>query len=368
MLRHHTNHNPGQCDTTTMIELPKCKHRGEVYGEESAQCSSPCLITNGGIVPLNSCFTCGHQNVDCVIPPKTAKQIPRLGCSHLGPIIDHRKGDLCGCRAPQPVFECGLHRECTPNRVMRKVTACSTCEDYKPPEFRKNLIMHVMPVRGRGGWQQNAEIVRRHRGLFDGKRIVAIATQSRGTRYPLDKPKLVREAFGEGFEFLEIPNDKHLREVASFVPLMERVESQDPLDVTFCCHAKGCTKKIDDGATPHRWRDAMYEVCLHWETIRNALSKFPICGPFRRRSRLGSSSWHFSGTFYWFRNRDVFARGWRNIDQSWFGTESWPGKMFSYRESKCLFGDGVGILYEMDEMNRVEGMLGEWRATNCATQ
>lgn len=286
----------------------------------------------------------------------------RVACRHLGECLEKRKGDLCGCKEPQAVHRCAIFGECTQKRSFRKIAACNTCEVYAPPEFRRNLMMHVLPVKGFGGWEANADIIREHRDVFDGTRVIAISTQSQGDKFPLDDPQTVKDRFGPGFDFLEIPNNPTLREVASFVPLMERVKSDDPRDVTFFCHAKGCTHEVSEGTTPHRWRDLMYEVLLHWPTVRDALIHCPIVGALRRFTRMGPRSrWHYSGTFYWFRNRDVFRREWWKIDQRWWGTESWPGVMFAPREAATLLGDDVGSPYDLDVMESLEQELEAWR-------
>ncbi|HSG72069.1 MAG TPA: hypothetical protein VLA12_16745 [Planctomycetaceae bacterium] len=234
--------------------------------------------------------------------------------------------------------------------------------------MRKNLMMHVLPVRDNGAWQRNAEIIRENRDLFDGKRIIAIATNARGTMHRLDKPDVVKDAFGDGFEFIEVPNDKHLREVASFIPLMERIQDNNtPDDVTFFCHAKGCTHSVDPQHPISKWREAMYETCLHWPGVEAALREFPIAGSFRRTSVLGRSHWHYSGTFYWLRNRDVFSRNWQGIERAWFGTESFPGITFTKEESACMFFDDARDLYQPEEWERVEPALEAWRAANCVT-
>lgn len=229
-------------------------------------------------------------------------------------------------------------------------------------------MMHVLPVRDNGAWQRNVEVIRENRDLFDGIKVIAIATNARGTMHRLDKPEVVKDAFGDGFEFLEIPNDRRLREVASFIPLMKRIrDNNTPDDVTFFCHAKGCTHSADSDHPISKWREAMYEACLHWPGVDVALREFSIAGSFRRVTPLGRALWHYSGTFYWFKNDATFSRRWWNICQAWFGTESWPGVTFRKEESACLFFDNARDLYQTEEWGRVETALEEWRAANCVT-
>jgi hypothetical protein len=46
---------------------------------------------------------------------------------------------------------------------------------------------------------------------------------------------------------------------------------------------------------------------------------------------------HYSGTFFWFRNADVFARNWRTVPPIWGGVEAWPGILFTPGECGTIF-------------------------------
>jgi hypothetical protein len=72
--------------------------------------------------------------------------------------------------------------------------------------------------------------------------------------------------------------------------------------------------------------------------------------------------WHYSGTFYWFRNRDVFQRDWRTVDQKFFGTEAYPGLLFHPDDTGCLFADKTKDLYKLDYWNsEIQPALERWR-------
>jgi hypothetical protein len=159
----------------------------------------------------------------------------------------------------------------------------------------------------------------------------------------------VQAAFGDtaaNIEWLTFQNDPALREVVSFVPMLERVANLDPNEMTFVCHAKGATHGHDDSVC-HCWLDVMAAACLDSpELIECALEDAAICGAFRTRSGHLNVPWHFSGTFYWLRHDRAFARNWRNIHRHYCGTESWPGLQFGWEESKCLFLDHPQSLYD----------------------
>ena len=90
-------------------------------------------------------------------------------------------------------------------------------------------------------------------------------------------------------------------------------------------------------------------------------------GAFRKfgnPQRNGWGLWHYSGSLYWFRNRDAFRRNWRYVPERFYGTEAWPGIMFAPDESACVVCDDVGDLYNLDYFEKhIEPQLAAWRAT-----
>jgi hypothetical protein len=147
-------------------------------------------------------------------------------------------------------------------------------------------------------------------------------------------------------EYLTFANDPRLREVVTFVPLWERALAyRGEGDVTFYAHAKAVTRPFNAGVTCHPWASILYHVNLdYWPLVAESLKAHPVAGAFKKVGHGfgGSSSrWHYSGTFFWARNRDVAARDWRRVDQQWWGSESWVGVHFKPDEAACLFHQGV---------------------------
>lgn len=238
----------------------------------------------------------------------------------------------------------------------------------QPVEFvepvKRNCTMHIWPVKGHDAWRWNCDQLMKHAELFNGRRIVAIATSREA-----EEPNAVREHMKDFTdEFIVVKNSRRLREVASWQMMLESLESLEPNEVTFSCHSKCVRHKIDlndPGSTVVRWTKAMYDVCLsNWDLVAEALHDKGMAGAFKRYGQfttIGNNRWHYSGTFYWWRNRDVFQRNWRRIDKKFFGTESWPGHVFKAGETACLFGDDVGDLYNLDYWKaRIQPQLDEW--------
>lgn len=229
----------------------------------------------------------------------------------------------------------------------------------------RHLMFHIWPVKGYGGWQWNCDRLLANAALFNGRRIVSIVL-SRET----DRAEAVQE-YLRGFtdEYIVMPNNPKLREVQTFIPMLERLEgNQGPQEVTFTAHSKCVRHRIDPdqaGSTIFRWAEAMWETVLHWPAARPLLEHFGTVGSFRRFGKPQSGAfgpWHYSGTFYWFRNRDAFARNWRYVPKRFFGTEAWPGWMFRPEESGCIVCDRVNDLYNLEYWEReIEPQLAAWR-------
>jgi hypothetical protein len=230
---------------------------------------------------------------------------------------------------------------------------------------RRHLLFYVWPVKANGAWQWNCDRLLQHASLFNGRRIVAIAESAEAQ----PATEVVEYLSGFTDEFVTVRNSRQLREVAAWLPMLERLEPfAGEQDVTFTCHAKGVRHRIrpdNKGSTVFRWAEAMYETCLaDWPAVRAALETHGTAGSFRRFQKLGGwGPWHYSGTFFWFRNRDVFARNWRYVPRRFYGTEAWPGLMFRPEESACLACDQVKDLYKLEYwMREIEPELQAWRA------
>jgi hypothetical protein len=203
---------------------------------------------------------------------------------------------------------------------------------------KRNCICHVYPRVENDAFPRCAAHLRARRRLFDGVRVVAIVTDQ--TTLPASRVKRVLEDFE--CEFIEKPNDPNMRETHTWLDLWERIPRDD--SATFCCHAKGATKRIPE---IQWWTDVMWHVLGDHPVVTDeALAMKQIVGCFRRRDFNDYPwpvSWHFSGTFYWVRS-DSAPRG--AVDQHGWATEAWPGRHFREEDSCCLFMDHTASLYD----------------------
>jgi hypothetical protein len=235
----------------------------------------------------------------------------------------------------------------------------------------RNLIMHILPVAWNNNWKWNMDEVLKRVDLFNGKKVLAIAIETRDNVAGKNLKTVSADdvidycnCIGLKWDRIEaFPNNSFLREVATFPYLLESVESINPNEVTFSCHGKSTTHREDSITV--KWAERQYKVCLdNWEYTQSALERYSIAGSFRRFGEFttpGNNRWHYSGTFYWFRHDDVFSSSkWRNIDKQFFGTESWPGMMFKPEESACLFADNVGDMYNQPAWNALQNEIKIW--------
>lgn len=216
----------------------------------------------------------------------------------------------------------------------------------------KNLIYHCCPL---GGYKWNVEQIKKRWHVFDGIKIVAIATG-----LGLDPVDKVKALFPPDVRFIEVQNDRVIRETVSFRPLLEALKKQaDPDSVTFYAHSKGISHRGPLLETIRLWTTLMYQHNLdNQQKVDEHLEQYPITGCFRRNGKFkvfpkDAGPWHYSGTFFWFRNADVFSRSWFQIAHHQYGTEIWPGVIFRKEEAGCLFGESVANPYDIKEMRKL---------------
>lgn len=234
----------------------------------------------------------------------------------------------------------------------------------------RNIAMHLLPVVGNDHWKWNLQQIAARQHLFNGQRVLAISYEDTISRLATVTPDEVLEySKSIGFEWTHakaFPNRKRFGEVDTHVWRLEQVASNDRNESTFVCHGKGVTHP--KGSITIEWAAAQYQYCLDdWVSVQNALECYPIVGTFRRfgdYATPGNHRWHYSGTNYWLRHDATFAesRDWRKIDLIYGGTEAWVGLMFRPEESACLFGDGVGNLYDPNEWEKMKRSREVWEA------
>lgn len=213
---------------------------------------------------------------------------------------------------------------------------------------RLTLLFHVWP-NGQA-WRRHIEKLQPVLHRFDRK-ILGIAHDGNTCT-----PEEVQEAFGDGWEHIRVQN-RHLREVETYQHMLPMLNA-GLNEVTFCGHAKGAQDHTAKSEAITWWTDAMYETVMYAtdEVLRVMESGPMIVGSFRRHGTFLKTRYryHFSGTFYAFRNAIALKHGVPALKRKWWGTESWPGDHFPIEWSHCLFGDRVGDMYKPENQPREE--------------
>lgn len=335
----------------TAIELPVCRWRREQTAPGRHACVSPKLVTGPSGVRDEQCSHCYCRD-------HAAVGRPRGRCVHLGPRIGLLDCPPCSRQAGRavhlPLHSCALHERCTIEAVSGETASCKTCPDHYPEWIHdragrvRHLTYHLYPAGE--VWRWNVQQLLDRLSLFNGRRLIAVATSPATASFAE-----VCDRFADlDVELVEVPNDGTLREMSSYPYLVERMSAYRGLeDATWYGHGKGATSEAwAPGA--RRWTSAMYQSLLDfWPAVRRELRTACAVGIYRRmRTGLPESSvrWHYSGTFRWVRNADLYSRDWSKIDRNWCGSEGHIPKHFSPEETCCLHGEfgqgGLGLYLE----------------------
>jgi hypothetical protein len=228
--------------------------------------------------------------------------------------------------------------------------------------MRKHLLYHVYPKRSSGTWQACLDLLLSRIDLFDGRRVVAVATDSL-----TDSADAVRDYLSglERLTVLEQPNDPMVREVATHAALWGTLKDED--GVAFYGHAKGVTRPPGAHSTAWRWYSLALAACLdHPRLVDALLTRFPAVGSLLKVGKCfpgSESAWHYSGSFYWLRLADVFRSDWERIDRDYSGIESWPSLHVRVGEAASVFGRLPAVelnLYDSRILAKFEGRYAEW--------
>jgi len=212
----------------------------------------------------------------------------------------------------------------------------------------RDLIYHICPLRSNDLWLRNVEQLLARIEVFNGRRLVAIAVGSNDLLHDVDRVK--RELKGHGIDYILVRNDRNLREVASFRPLLDVVGGDPNKDrAVFYAHTKGnSTYDNVEGAT--YWRNVMYHELLDkWQRCVELIQEgYAFVGTHQMiwgatqkcpyPSRLAHGQWMFAGTFWWFSAARVFSHPrWRIVPQDRYGAEAWPSGLFNPEECKSVW-------------------------------
>lgn len=231
------------------------------------------------------------------------------------------------------------------------------------------LLYHLTPaVNSSFFWNIGKLLEQIH--IFDKIFIAVAVGESIDTidgTVPLMPLEYVRSLFQHipNVTFGQFNNDPSYRESVSFEWLMKQAAQwQEPGVTTWYAHTKGLTR--GSNLAPRLWTEAMYEHLFSpaWlPKVEKYLVMYPIVGCFKRY-RISAlhwpdfpkeSQWHLSGTFFCFRNADMFARPWLEHAQKLgrYQVEAFPSFVFSSAECGCVFADHASNPFDLRYLQKL---------------
>lgn len=305
--------------------------------------------------------TMKHLADDNAITPDGALEFRTSQCESC-PLRVGRECDECGCVLYPNLLNQG--------KIRWRSEACPLGkwhrqrDSYQPlVNPTRNMIFHIYPLRGaEWNWHWHLKLIRNVASIFNGRIAIGIATGPH-----LTKPEIVQKQLESVpvTDWIIRENSKRLGETTTFVDLLKCVETDDPNTVTFRGHCKGVTHRRDGIEQP--WARLMWSTCMDLASVDDALASHIMAGPMKCHEPLVSSQkyrWFFAGTFFWFRNREVFQRDWSTMEQTRWYPEAWPGVICTNEESASLvhdFTDGAVISSKYWQQN-VAPEFERWKA------
>lgn len=235
---------------------------------------------------------------------------------------------VCGCEGCGP--SCNGYATSLPSQPRYAMSGV--------PVGRRHLSYHVYPVKG-SPWRERVERVVKSWSLFDGVKVVAVATDDRTDSFD-DVVDLLPS--GDDVIYREFANEPKLGETLTWEwRWAEVLDVADDSDAVLYGHAKGTTR---GPGVCQEWSELCHSLSLgHWTETEELLRRYPIVGSLRKHGNgfppPSKGDWHYSGTFYWVRAGDVRSRGFRKVAPHRWGVESWPGETFGIEEAASLFGE-----------------------------
>jgi len=213
----------------------------------------------------------------------------------------------------------------------------------------RHLTFHVWPTKRHDSWRWNIRQLAKRWSMFNGIKCIGIVTDrdSETAQTVLDYSASLGMVWDH---VVKKGNARSLREVYTWVPMIERLapEHAGANEVVFACHGKGVRHSTQE-VQIMRWAEVMYASCLDdWPRVEEMLREFISVGSFKRYGTFAGGTnhrWDYSGTFFWWRLAEIGKKNWRQVDQRFFGTESWLGKHIKSEQAGCLFHDNTGDLY-----------------------
>jgi hypothetical protein len=215
--------------------------------------------------------------------------------------------------------------------------------------IQKNLFYQICPLTVNDQWRFNIECLLPFMSVFNGKIVLSIKTGA------LMAPVEDVLAYFNGFDNLEVftaENNPALGESNTFFEGLEKLSSYRNDELTFYAHSKGISPKYlpEDIPAINKWTALSYSKNLESpETLDRLCTEYAFFGSFKRykKTSIVPVSWHYSGSFYWFRHDVVFSKLEALKSMSgYYVSELLPGFCAPKKQGYCFYDDGAGDIYK----------------------
>jgi len=211
-------------------------------------------------------------------------------------------------------------------------------------KVKLNFIYHFAPYKN-DIFEYHIDKLRQHLPKFNNKKVINIVE---GNEFH-SKEYVMEKLSGFDIEFTSTINNPAHREAYSFfTKLLPKVESLNENEFTFFGHSKSCTnrRQQDRFISQHRlWTDYCYKYTLDdIDDVIEKMDSYDAYGPFVRTTGLSKAvadtTWHYSGTFFWFKNSAIFSKDWSERKFNYhngYEAEAFIGKMITEDRGYCSF-------------------------------
>lgn len=178
----------------------------------------------------------------------------------------------------------------------------------------------------------------RYINKFNGKKIINVNYIDKSFAEDFVK-KTFKEIPDIEFHFTNNNETNGWYELWPFITkMLPSVYSLNENEYTFYGHTKGVTRyNHETEFICLLWAYTMYTNNLdNFEYIADILKDYHCCGTFkldRPYTALSFVPWHYSGTFFWFKNKSIFSRDWQTFYPNLYGLEGYLGTHFSSSEA-----------------------------------
>lgn len=194
--------------------------------------------------------------------------------------------------------------------------------------------------------------------IFNGYKIITVSSPTNEFYNNLIFQKIIDELYDQQTIIIPVINTPSTKESSHFfqvsAPLLKALlKDNDDKNFVFFGHGKGCSHPEKDYAITC-WVNTLwkYNIDLFYDLIKPKIQEsetYEFIGCLRTTHDCSlNSSFHYSGTFFWFDAKLLKGTEWYKPHAHILSLEMWPGIVSTIDKSLCLFDVGEGNKYRYD--------------------